>query len=440
MTIELTAVGGYNEVGRQCTAIKVNDEVFIVDMGLHLDHYINYSENEREDIHQRSIRGLRKAGAVPDWTSIKDWRGKVKGIILTHAHLDHIGAVPYMAHLFKCPVYGSPFTMALLKQLLKDKEMRIPNKLVTVKDRVKITDDVTCEFIHMTHSTADSRFIALHTPDGIVTVDNDYKLDKTPMLGPKPNFKRLKELQGKVVCHVAESLYAPHAGKTPSEAVAHQLLEGVLLDAGFQNRTVFVSTFSSHISRLKSLMDIGKAMGRKVVFLGRSMSKYLEAAKQAKIISIPRHVRLIKYSSQIKRFFRKHKDLEKFLIVCTGHMGEPKAALSKLVDGKYPFRFKPDDVVVFSSRVIPVASIVAAREELERKFKDAHVRFYTDVHISGHASSEDIRELLTTIQPRHVVPNHGTPEMTNDFIEIAKDAKIKFIHNMQEGERVTIVD
>lgn len=443
MTIELTAIGGYNEVGRQSTAIKVDDNAVIVDLGLHLDHYIRYSEDSRDDLTLKSQRGLRKAGGIPDWTSVRDWKKNVKGIVLTHAHLDHIGAVPFIAHIFKCPIYGSPFTIALLKQLIDDKSFDVPNKLVKVEGSVEIADNITVEFIPMTHSTQGATSIAIHTPEGIVFVDNDYKIDRNPTLGPGPDFEKLKSFTDKeVVAHVAECLYAPHSSQTPSESVARQLLQEVLLEGDFEKRAVFVSTFSSHIARLNTIMQIGKAMGREVVFMGRSMAKYLAAAKEAKVLKIPKHVRIIKYGSEIRNFFSKNKDLSQKLMVCTGHMGEPKAALTKLLDGKYPFKFKPDDVVVLSSSVIPVANIIANRKDLLRKLHDKHIRVYDDVHVSGHASREDIRWMMKTINAKYVIPNHGVPSMTEAYIDIARDVGLtrERIKNLREGDRITLVE
>lgn len=441
MGIELTAIGGYNEVGRQSTAIKVDNDVFIVDLGLHLDQYIKYTEDEEEDLTTTSRRGLRKAGAIPDWTSIKDWKKDVRAIILTHAHLDHIGAVPYLGELFDCPIYGSPFTIALLKQLIEDKTMTFENELIPVTKPIQLTEHVKLELIHMTHSTVDCKMVALHTKHGVVVVDNDFKLDRHPTLGNPPDFAAIKRLSGKVVAHVGECLYAPHQTKTPSESVARKMLEEVLLEEDFEGRAVFVSTFSSHIARLSSIMDMGKAMGRNVVFLGRSMAKYLAAAEEANIIKLPKHVEILKYGSQIRKFFKQQKDLSKFLIVCTGHMGEPKAALSKLADGAYPFKFKPDDVIVFSSNVIPMPLIIANRDELVRKLKGQHVRIFDGVHVSGHASKEDLRWLMTTLGAQHLIPNHGTPEMTEAYIDIAREAGItpERIHNLREGDRITLV-
>lgn len=443
MTIELTAIGGYNEVGRQSTGIKVDDNAIIIDLGLHLDHYIRYSEDSRDDLTLKSQRGLRRAGGIPDWTSIRDWKKNVKGIVLTHAHLDHIGAVPFIAHIFKCPIYGSPFTIALLKQIIDDKNFDVPNKLVKVEGSVEIADNITVEFIPMTHSTQGATSIAVHTPEGIVFCDNDYKIDRHPTLGPSPDFEKLESFKDKkVVAHVAECLYAPHSEATPSESVARQLLQEVLLDGNFEQRAVFVSTFSSHIARLNTIMQIGKAMGREVVFMGRSMAKYLAAAQEAKVLKIPKHVRIIKYGSEIRNFFEKNKDLSNKLMVCTGHMGEPKAALTKLLEGKYPFKFKPDDVVVLSSKVIPVANIIANRKDLLRRLHDAHVRVYDKVHVSGHAAREDIRWMMQAINADVVIPNHGIPAMTEAYIDIARDVGLKpdRIKNLREGDRITLVE
>ena len=440
MTLEMTAVGGFSEIGRQSTAIKVDNDVFIIDLGLHVENYMKYTQDEREDVTLSSVRSLRKAGAVPDWTSIRDWKSKVRAIIITHAHLDHVGAVPYMAHLFGCPIYASPFTLALLRQLVKDKNISLDNELIPVRGRIKLTDKVTLEFITSTHSTVDTNFTALHTPYGVVFVDNDYKLDKHPTLGPKPDFKGLKKLRGKVKLHVGECLYAPHPASTPSESVARQMLQDLLLNGNFKNRPVFVSTFASHIARLNTLIAIGQAMQRKVVFMGRSMSKYLFAAKEVGIIDIPKHVRILRFGSQLNNFLRKNRDLSNYLLICTGHFGEPKAVLSRIADGKLPYRFKPDDVVVLSSHVIPVETIIESRKVLNNKLRSLKVRIYADVHVSGHASREDIRWMLETLRPEHLCPNHGNREMTASAVQLADEVGIprKNIHVLQDGDRLTL--
>ncbi len=440
MSLEITAVGGFNEIGRQSTAIKIDEQVFIIDLGLHLDHYIRYNEDCAEDLQKKSVSGLRKAGAIPDWSSIRDWKKNVSGIILTHAHLDHIGAVPYLAHLFDCPIYGTPFTIALLKQILLDNNMDLPNELVSFRGSLDV-GAVKVEFIRSTHSTLDTAMVALHTRHGIVVIDNDYKLDNNPTLGLPPDVARLKELQGKVICHIGECLYAPAPAKTPSEQVARQLLEEVLLETNTANRAVFVSAFSSNVARLYSIMHLGQAMGRKVVFLGRSMAKYLLAAQETGLIDIPESVLILKYGSEANSFFKKNKDLSGFLVVCTGHMGEPKAALSKLLDGQYPFKFKQDDIVVLSSKIIPVPHIIANRKDLLRRMHQRRLRVFDEVHVSGHASKEDIRFLLETLSPLHVIPNHGVSHMTHAFIDLAREMAIEpsNIHDLREGDRVTLI-
>ena len=248
--IDICTVGGYNEVGKNMTAVNVDGEVVIFDMGIHLESYIKYTEDE--DIINVDPSELIKVGAVPDITKIEKWKDKVKAIIPTHAHLDHIGAVPYLGNNYDAPILGTPFTIAVLKTILKDEKITIKNKIRTLAPNsvFQLSKNLKVEFINMTHSTPQTVMVALHTKYGIILYANDFKFDRFPTLGEKPNFKRLKELGKKgVLCLIVDSTYSRSCKKTPSESVAKEMLKDVLLGTGNKDKAVFVTTFSSHIAR-----------------------------------------------------------------------------------------------------------------------------------------------------------------------------------------------
>lgn len=199
MPVEIKAIGGFNEIGRNMAAFKVDDEVVICDMGLHIPHYIKVTEEEREDIFNIDEITLRKAGAIPDDRVMKDWIDKVIAIVPSHAHLDHIGAVPYMSNKYNAPIISAPFSLNVLRHICADEKIKLKNKLVEVNPNstYKLSDNITLEFINMTHSIPQTMMVALHTKYGIFVYGNDFKMDYTPTLGQKPNFKAIARIAKK---------------------------------------------------------------------------------------------------------------------------------------------------------------------------------------------------------------------------------------------------
>lgn len=445
MPVEILAVGGYNEIGKNMTAIKIDDIVIVCDMGIHLDNYIKYTQDEREDLAGLSPDELTKVKAIPDISVLGDWKDKVKVIVPTHAHLDHIGAVPFLASQFDCPILGTPFTIAVIQAILRDEKIKIPNELkqMNANSFYKVTDDIKIEFVNMTHSTPHTITIAIHTKYGIIMYSNDFKFDESPTLGQKPNFRRLQELGEKgVLALICESTYAYDNRKMPSESVAKQLLKDVMLNSISPDKALIVTTFSSHIARLKSIIEYGKKLNRKIVFLGRSLSKYVEAAESVGIVKFSKDVELVKYGSMIKRRLKKipPQQKNKYLLVITGHQGEPKATLSKMADQNLNFKFDPGDQVIFSCHVIPTENNQRNREILEGKLKDRGVRIFGGIHVSGHAAREDLREMISMVRPKNLFPAHGIPMMTSALKDLAKEEgyKEENVLILDNGQKTTL--
>jgi ribonuclease J len=428
MPVEIYTLGGYNEVGKNCTAIKVDDEVIICDLGIHLESYINYTQDE--DILDISALRLTEVGAIPDLASIKDLRNKVKAVIPTHAHLDHIGAIPFLAGKFhNAPVLGTPYTTAVIKAILKDEKMKIPNEIKTLSPNSKYTvsKNIQIEFINMTHSTPQTVMVAIHTKYGTILYANDFKFDSNPTLGKKPNFKRLKEIGEKgIFALICDSTYAPLRAKTPSESVAKEMLKEVLLGTESTGKLVAVTTFSSHLARLKSIVEFGKLMNRKIIMMGRSLSKYIQAGQDIKIINFEKNAKILRFRKQISGKLKEiNKNRGKYLLVVTGHQGEPKAVLSRISKKEYDFEFKPEDQVVFSSSVIPTEINRENREKLENALKNQGARIFRDVHVSGHAAREDLRDLINMVKPKFLIPAHGEPHMKEALADLANEMGYK---------------
>ncbi|MBS3126252.1 RNase J family beta-CASP ribonuclease [Candidatus Woesearchaeota archaeon] len=440
--IEVCTVGGYNEVGKNMTAVKVDDEVVILDMGLHLDTYIRYTEDE--DIHDVTASALAKVGAVPNDMVIEDWRAKVKAIIPTHAHLDHVGALIFLSNKYKAPILCTPFTAEVIKAISADEKIRLRNpiKKLNVNSTYHISKHITVEFINITHSTPHTVMVALHTPEGTVLYANDFKFDNHPVIGNKPNYKRLEEI-GKKGLHtlIVDCTRAKEDVKTPSEMVAKEMLKDVMLGTENRDKIIIVTTFSSHLARLKSIIEFGKHLRRKIIFLGRSLAKYVEAGERAGVIQFSKQIEMVRYSNKIQKRLKqiKDEDRHKYLLVITGHQGEPKATLSKIARKEIPFPLYPEDHIIFSCNIIPSPVNIENRARLEEELHRYKVRIFKGIHVSGHAAREDLRDLLNLVKPQHIIPAHGDKSMHKAFAELAVEKGYvvgKTVHLMSNGDRV----
>lgn len=444
MTIEICAVGGFSECGRNMCAVKIENDVILIDMGVNLPALIEY-EGE-EEVHMLSSDQLIKIGAIPDDTQIKDWHKHVKAIVLGHCHLDHIAAVQYLASKYRVPIFGTPFTLEVLKEILKDDHIPLPNKLIPIKPngRHKINDNVTIELINVTHSTLQCAMVCLDTSHGYVLYSNDFKFDNSPVLGEKPNYKRLEEIgkSGKLKALIVESLYATKEMKTPSEKVAKELLQDVLLGVENKDKAVYVTTFASHLARIKSIIECGKRMKRKVIILGRSMGRYIRAAENLRLVDFSKHAKLATYKGEIAKVLLEiSKNPGKYIIIGTGNQGEPNSILDKILNNVFPFSFKEGDHVIFSCKTIPHPLNIANRAAIEDKLKRAKVRIFTEIHVSGHAAREDLRDFIEMVKPQHIIPAHGGTDMESALANLAEEigyVNEKNIHVLSNGHRINI--
>ena len=439
MSLEIIPIGGFSEVGRNCAAIKVDDEVVICDLGLMLDKYIEYTESD--DTVDISGKKLIEVDAAPDVNILGDLRKHVVGICISHGHLDHVGALPYLAARFDADIHATPMTCEVIKNLTVRDRRPIKTRIVEhpINSRFRLTKKIEIEFIHITHSIPHTVAVTLHTPYGSVIYMNDFKIDNYPMLGQKSNLKRLKELRG-VKALIIDSLYAHLPEKAPSEKIAQEMLFDQVLNTDTKGRAVVITTFSSHIARLKAIVELGRRMGRKVVFLGRSMDKYLMAAQNAKIIDFSKQVKVVAGRSQVDAWLRKNKNLGQYLLVMTGHQGEPKAVLSRTIEQKL-LVLKPGDLVVFSCKVIPVSVNVENRSKLDDRLRQMRVRIFSDIHVSGHGAREDHRDLLYMLRPENIIPTHGGMRQLGALKDLAvKDLgyKPEKVHILSNGQRLRL--
>ncbi len=440
--MEICTVGGYDEAGRNMTAVKIRDDVIILDAGISLPELVELQEQEREleSNQPLSEKELRRIGALPD-DEVLDrlgWRDKVRAIIIGHSHLDHIAALPHIAHRYhNAKIIGTPFTIEFLEAVLRDDKISMKNPRIRVNENATYvikgkSGTYKAELIHATHSTLQCAFIALHTPEGILFYSLDFKFDNHPIIGAPPNYKRLKELGKRgIKILIADSLYAGSEKKTPSERIARDLVEDAIGAVHDRKSALIISTFSSHIARLKSIVDFGKRTGRQIIFLGRSLDKYTSCAERIKQCSFRRNVRMFRYRKQINSMLKKvNENKGRYLVVCTGHQAEKGSVLDRIVNDETPFKLAEGDNVIFSSSIIPVDVNIKARAEMDKKLKKKGVRIQSDIHVSGHGSREDLRDLIEILQPEHIIPAHGEHNKTIPMVELAGELGYKAGENV----------
>jgi ribonuclease J len=426
--MEICTVGGFEEVGKNMTAVKIKEDVFLFDCGFYLPGIIELQEEPEKDY---NLRGLRRVGGIPDDRVLDKlgWRQKVRAIFLSHAHLDHVGGLPYLANRYpNAEIFGTPFTIEVFKTLVEDSNINLTNKLRIVNSnsihKIKgVSPEIKVEFVHATHSTIDCTFIALHTPEGIFFYALDLKFDNHPTMGKPPNYRRLRELGQKgIKALVVDSLYSSVERKHAGEKVAEHLLEDAFSKARNRSAALFITTFSSHIERLNNIVKFGERTGREIVFIGRSLAKYVGCAIKVGKCPFRNKVKLLKFRNQVNSFLKKvEKNRGKYFVVCTGHQGEKGSILDRIARDQTPFRFRDGDNLIFSSSIIPTEVNIEARRKLDQRLRRAGVKLQTDVHVHGHGSREDLRELIEMLKPKHIIPAHGSIEQEKPMIDLARE-------------------
>ncbi len=442
---EIVGVGGFDEVGKNMVAVKSGKSAAFMDMGFNVQKIVDYEEEGgvRDDL---DLNKLFQLNAIPDDRVIASWKPLVKAIALSHCHFDHVGAVPYLAPHYKAPVYGSAYTMAVLQHMMRDDNLSVPNilKQITLGKEIKLSNEMSLEFVSVSHSTPQSSFVVLHTKEGAIIYAPDFKFDNAPIVGEKPDYERIKALRDEgVLALFVDSLYAHLPDKAPSERVAREMLQDVLLRNGREERAIVGTCFASHIARLKSFIEFGNKMGRRVVILGRSMMKYCDAAEEVGVVDFRKHAEIVGFGRDVKK---KLREIEKqgpgdYLIICTGGQGERNSVLSRMMREDYPFQFMHDDAMIFSNRVIPVEPNIANRVEIERRLSEFGVNVFRDVHVSGHARRQDIEEFITLADPKHIIPTHGPADVVKGTVTIGEDMGYKLgrdLHLLANGKKVIL--
>ena len=385
-TLEIVPLGGLGEFGMNMMAVSWGDTTVLIDAGVMFP-----------DPDQLGVDLI-----IPDMTYVEERRDKVKALILTHGHEDHIGAVPHVMPLFDGPVYGTAMTLALIERKIEEHGIDAGDRLKTVKPRDTVTiGPLTIEFIRVTHSMPDCVALAIETPVGTIVHTGDFKIDQTPIDGEHFDLHRFAELGARgVLALFADSTNVDRKGFTGPEIEVIDAFEELFTSTLGK---LVVATFSSSIYRMQVLVDLAVQFERKVAFVGRSMVQNVEVAQRLGYLRVPSGI-------QIRDMDVHNYASQDVLCIATGSQGEPQAALPRMsIDDHRYVKLGSDDTVVFSARAIPGNEKAIARtmSHIAKRGADIVTDTMKHVHVSGHGSAEELKLVLSLIRPRYFIPIHG---------------------------------
>lgn len=419
--LQLIPLGGLGEFGMNSMAVRYGDDIIVIDAGMMFPD----AELLGVDI------------VTPDFTYLEQNREKVRALILTHGHEDHIGAVPFLLSEINVPVYSAAFTLAMVERRLEEHDMAEDAKLHKVKpgSRIEI-GPFSVEFIHVTHSIVSSMALAITTPLGVIVHTGDFKVDPTPTDNEPFDLHTLAEYGKRgVLLLMSDSTNVDRAGYTESERAVRPRLDEIFYRA---ERRLVISCFSSSIHRLQQILDVASEYGRKVAFLGRSMLNVTEIAHSLGLLTLPDGILLRPQDIM-------QADPSKVVVVASGTQGEPMSALSRVaVDNHKNLSVERGDTVVLSARIIPGNEKGIYRMINHFAKRGADVVYGTmnpPVHVSGHGSVEELRLVLNLLRPRYFLPIHGEYRQMAKHAALAshlKGAGLEETFTLESGETLEI--
>ena len=384
--IRITPLGGLGEIGGNITVFETEKEALVIDVGMSFPD---------EEMHGVDI-------LVPDFSYLREIKNKIVAVIITHAHEDHIGAMPYLYKEMQFPIYGTSLPLAMIGNKFDEhhlKEFRKYFVPIEKRQQYKIGNDFEIEWMHMTHSIIDSSSLAITTAAGTIIHTGDFKIDHTPVDGYTADLHRLAHYGEKgVLCLLSDSTNSYNTTPTPSELTVAPGFDRIFAKA---EGRIIMSTFSSNIHRVYQAIQYGMKYGRKVCVIGRSMERNLEVCMQYDYIKLPKNIFVD--ADEVSRM--NDKDV---LIVTTGSQGEPSSALFRMAIGEHRHvKIKPTDLIVLSARAIPgnEGSISTMLNYLQRA--GARVANDRDIHVSGHAGIDEQKLMLRLVNPKFFLPVHG---------------------------------
>jgi ribonuclease J len=398
LALEIIPLGGTGEIGKNLNLVRCNGEAIIIDCGISFPG---------EDLPGVDL-------VIPDPEYLLSVRDELQAILLTHGHEDHVGALPYLLpRLGKLPIYGTPLTLALIEQKLRERRLDAPLNPVKPGTPFQV-GSITVEPIRVTHSIPDCVAYALRTAEGIVVFTGDFKFDHTPVDGERTDFNHLARLGDEgVLLLLSDCTNAERTGWTPSESTVSDAYYTLFANA--QGR-ILVTTFASNLHRLQQAIDMAQLYGRKVAVLGRRMEQNVDIAVQRGYLRVEPGVLIS--ARQIDDY-----PPEQILVLTTGSQGEPLSALSQIAADEYPrLKINPGDTVILSATPIPGNESLVWRtvNRLVRLGAKVYHDGIAPVHVSGHASQEELKLMISLLKPRYLAPVHGEPRHQAAYFELAR--------------------
>lgn len=420
--VRISFLGGMNEIGKNMTLYEYKSDMFIVDCGLAFPT----AELPGVDL------------VIPDFTHVINNQERIRGIIVTHGHEDHIGGLAYLLKQVNIPVYATKLTIGLIKGKLEEHGLLNKVKLVEIKPRDNITlGSFNIELIHVNHSIPDAVGLAIRCPAGIIIQTGDFKIDTTPVDGDMIDLPRFAEYGKKgVLALLSDSTNAERPGCTMSEKNVGESFE--LLFRKAKNKRIIVATFASNIHRVQQIIDVANARGRKVAVIGRSLENLVKVGEELGYLNVPKNI-LIPIDT-----IKNYPD-DKLVIITTGSQGEPMSALTKMAFGEHrKVTITPNDYVIISATPIPgnekmVGGVVNAL--MKRGVEVIYEKMY-EVHASGHACQEDLKLMIGLVKPKYFIPVHGEQKHLMKHAQLAGAMGIdeKNIYIAEIGETIELTD
>ena len=394
--VKIIPLGGLEQIGMNITAIEYEDSIIVIDCGL------SFPDD--------GMLGIDLV--IPDVTYLIENKDKIKGLVITHGHEDHIGSIPYVEKQINMPIYATKLTMGLIEYKLKEHDLinNIKRKVVTYGQTINL-GCFRVEFIRTNHSIADSAALAIYTPAGIIVHTGDFKVDYTPVYGGVIDLQRFGELGKKgVLALLADSTNVERPGYTPSEKTVGKTLDHIFDDN--RDGRMIIATFASNVDRVQQIINSAYKYGRKCIVEGRSMVNIISIASELGYIHIPENT-LIDIDQA-----GNYPD-NKLVYITTGSQGEDMAVLSRIAGSVHnKIKIKPGDLVVFSSHPIPGNEKSVYRVINELEMKGAKV-IYQDTHVSGHACQEELKLMYALTRPKYAIPVHGEFRHLKTHAELA---------------------
>ncbi|GIO25430.1 ribonuclease J [Ornithinibacillus bavariensis] len=404
--LSVFALGGLNEIGKNMYAIEYGDDIVLIDCG-----------NKFPD---EELLGIDLI--IPDFSYLEENKEKIRGLIVTHGHEDHIGGVPYFLKKINVPVYATRFTLGVIEIKLKEHRILRESTLYEINSESEVQiGELTISFFKVNHSIPDCLGIVFNTPEGTIVHTGDFKFDLTPANQERPDIHKMAAIGNKgVLLLLSESTNAERQGFTPSEQMVGENLVGLFMKA---KRKIIVSTFASNISRVQQIVQASEKTDRKLALIGRSMVNVVNVAIERGYLTVPKGM-LIEPKETMEL------PPENVTILCTGSQGEPGAALSRLSTGNFrDVEILPEDTVILAAGPIPgneknISTIIDNLYQL-----GAHVIYGSGssfgLHVSGHGYQEDLKLMLTLMKPTYFVPIHGEYRMLHHHLLLAEAIGVK---------------